>query len=255
MKRMNRLYEKSPLSFALVWIGVYCALQSLANPLSAMAGIECSAHALLNIALTAALLYWIRQNGLLTQYGLCKPALPARRFLWYKPQLFLATKKQWNGVKVNHPPAGTVCYLVHMLCVGFLEEVIFRGLLFLALAKEGAKKAAIISSITFGLGHLLHQVDGSGMELAANLWQVCGAMGIGLLFVVIFYRGGSLLPCILTHAAINALSTFANEAGLSVEKRILWSGTRLLIAVLYTLLLTRTLPEGPSAAQDRTAGQ
>lgn len=40
-----------------------------------------------------------------------------------------------------------------MLCVGFLEEMIFRGLLFEAIAKENVKKAIIISSVTFGIRH------------------------------------------------------------------------------------------------------
>ena len=43
-----------------------------------------------------------------------------------------------------------------MLCVGFMEEVIFRGLLFKAIAKDNAKMAIVISSVTFGLGHVLN---------------------------------------------------------------------------------------------------
>ena len=30
---MKKLYEKNELTFAIVWIVVYCVLQSLANPL------------------------------------------------------------------------------------------------------------------------------------------------------------------------------------------------------------------------------
>ena len=243
---MKTLYQKSELSFALVWIAVYCVFQILANPLSDRIGITYSAHALLSLALTAALLRWIIKNGLLTRYGLCKPSLPARRFLWYIPLLVLASHNLWNGVAVNFPPADTACYMVQMLCVGFLEETIFRGLLFLALTGEGVKKAAVISSVTFGLGHLLHQVDGSGMELVANLCQVAGAVGIGFLFVILFYRGGSLLPCIVTHAAINCTGAFANTAGLTAGNRILWSASRLAIVALYALILIRTLPQRPA---------
>ena len=31
---MKKLYEKNELTFALVWIVIYCVLQSLANPLN-----------------------------------------------------------------------------------------------------------------------------------------------------------------------------------------------------------------------------
>ena len=35
---MKKLYEKNELTFAIVWIVVYCALQSLANPLNKAIG-------------------------------------------------------------------------------------------------------------------------------------------------------------------------------------------------------------------------
>ncbi|MBR2132663.1 MAG: CPBP family intramembrane metalloprotease, partial [Oscillospiraceae bacterium] len=126
--------------------------------------------------------------------------------------------------------------------VGFIEEVIFRGLLFKAIAKDNIKEAIIISSVTFGLGHLVNAINGSGMDLVANLCQVVGAIAIGLLFVTIFYRSGSLLPCIITHSAIDAVSVFANEATLTPEKRILFSLSRLAIVVVYILILQKTLP-------------
>ena len=42
---MKKLYEKNELSFALVWIAVYCVLQSLANPLNKAIGIDYAASA------------------------------------------------------------------------------------------------------------------------------------------------------------------------------------------------------------------
>lgn len=44
---MKKLYEKSELSFALACIGLYCVLQSLANPLNQMIGLRYSASAIL----------------------------------------------------------------------------------------------------------------------------------------------------------------------------------------------------------------
>ena len=42
---MKKLYEKNELTFAIVWIVIYCVLQSLANPLNEIIGIEYSASA------------------------------------------------------------------------------------------------------------------------------------------------------------------------------------------------------------------
>lgn len=55
----------------------------------------------------------------------------------------------------------TALYVLSMLCVGFIEELIFRGFLFKAMAKDGIKSAIIVSSITFGLGHIINLVNGA----------------------------------------------------------------------------------------------
>ena len=130
-----------------------------------------------------------------------------------------------------------------MFCVGFLEEVIFRGLLFKAIAKDNVKTAIIISSITFGLGHLLNLVNGSGAEIVENLFQVTGAIAIGFLFVILYYYGGSLFPCMITHSAINITSAFANVAGLTLEKRIIFQLVLFAITIVYSFILTKTLPK------------
>ena len=60
--------------------------------------------------------------------------------------------------------------------------------------------------------------------------------------MTIFYRGGSLLPCILVHAAINTLGTFANDTGLTTETHLLHLGILIVIMAVYALILTKALP-------------
>ena len=103
--------------------------------------------------LRIVLFVFIRRNGLQKQYGLCRSPIPARCFLYYVPLVILASGNLWNGAALICSPAETVCRVVCMLCVGFLEEVIFRGLLFTAIARNNIKSAVIISSVTFGIGH------------------------------------------------------------------------------------------------------
>ena len=248
---MKKLYEKNELTFAIVWIVVYCVLQSLANPLNKMIGIEYSASAVFCALQTIVLFTFIRRNNLSRRYGLCKSAVPARRFLYYLPLVILASGNLWNGVTVNYTPAETVCRIACMLCVGFLEEVIFRGLLFAAIAKDNIKSAVVISSVTFGVGHIINLFNGSGMELLNNLCQIVFAVAVGFLLVTIFYRGGSLIPCIIVHSTINTLGTFSNDAGLTVVNRLLHIAALIAITVVYTLILTRTLPKKQSEAGQR----
>lgn len=241
-KWLNNLYEKSELYFALVWIGIYCVANSLANPISEAIGINSSAAFIFNLILTITLFMWIKKKGLTKYYGLCRTTAPAASFLWYIPLILFMSHNLWFGFAINFPAVDTICYILSMLCVGFLEEVIFRGFLFKALAKDNIKMAIIISSVTFGLGHILNLFNGSGMDMIANLCQIVGAIACGFLFVIIFYRGGSLIPCIIAHSVNNAVSVFANEAGLTIEKRLLFSAVNMIIVIIYTLILCRTLP-------------
>lgn len=240
---MKKLYEKNETAFAVIWIAVYCVLQSLANPLNKMMGVEYAASAVFCVLQTVVLFAFLRKNHLQKRYGLCKSTVPAWRFLYYVPLVVLATGNLWNGVAVHYTPVETACRIVCMLCVGFLEEVIFRGLLFVALARENVRSAVVISSVTFGIGHIINLLNGSGMELVNNLCQIVFAVAVGFLLVTIFDRGGSLLPCILVHAAINTLGTFANDAGLTMERQLLHIAVLILLTVAYDLILMRTLPK------------
>ena len=240
---MKKLYEKNELTFAIVWIVVYCLLQSLANLLNNVIGIAYAASAVFCVLQTVVLFAFIRKNGLQKRYGLCKSSVPAWRFLYYVPLLILASGNLWNGVALRYTPAETVCRIVCMLCVGFLEEVIFRGFLFAAIAKNNVKSAIVISSVTFGIGHIINLFNGSGMDLINNLCQIVFAIAVGFLLVTLFYRGGSLLPCIIVHSAINTLGTFANDADLTTEMHLLHLAILIAVTVAYTLILTKTLPK------------
>lgn len=94
-----------------------------------------------------------------------------------------------------------------MLCVGFIEEIVFRGFLFKAICEKNVKQAVLISSVTFGIGHIVNLLNGA--DFMATLLQICYATAIGFLFTIIFYKGKSLLPCIITHGVVNSLSVFA----------------------------------------------
>lgn len=240
---MKKLYEKNEQTFAIVWIVFYCVLQSLANPLNKKIGMEYSASATFCIVQTIILFTFIRKNNLQKRYGLCKSPVPVRRFLYYVPLFILATGNLWNGIAVNYSLSETVCYIACMLCVGFLEEVIFRGFLFVSIAKDNVKSAIIISSVTFGVGHLINLFNGSGMDLATNLCQICFAIAVGFLFVTIFYRGKSLFPCIIVHSTINTLSIFANKTDITMEKHLVHILILIFITIAYNLILTRTLPK------------
>ena len=208
---LKKLYEKSELWFALVWIIAYCVLASVGDNLSSEIGVSKGITLPILAALSVLLYLFVKKNGLGEKYGLCKPQVPASKMLYYLPLIVLLTANFWFGVKMNASPIETVLYMLSMLCVGFLEELIFRGFLFNAMAKNGVRSAIIVSSLTFGIGHIINLINGSGAELLPNLLQVVYAVAVGFAFVMIYYKTKSLLVCIATHSLFNAASAFANE--------------------------------------------
>jgi len=77
------------------------------------------------------------------------------------------------------------------------EELLFRKAVFNASKKQGLVFATIISSILFGAIHL-------------NFYQAIGATFAGIVFAIVAYKTGSLLPSIILHAMVNGYSFFAN---------------------------------------------
>ena len=234
---LKKLYEKSELWFALAWIIGYVVLASTGDNISADLGIDKVVTLPILIAMSAGLYFFVRKNDLNEKYGLCKPQLPAAKMLYYIPLLLLLTANLWYGARMNMSPLETVLYILAMFCVGFLEELIFRGLLFQAMARDGMKTAIIVSSVTFGIGHIVNLINGSGAELLPNLLQVMYAVAVGFAFVMIYCRTGSLMPCMIVHSVFNGLSAFANEAVMTPRRQVLSGVLLTVIAGGYALYL------------------
>lgn len=210
---MKKLYEKNGLNFALVWIGSYVVGVMLADMVSDSIGVAKLVTLIVTGAMTVFLLVWLRREGLLETFGLCPVQGSWKVHLWFLPLAVMASVNLWNGVRLNMSVHESVFYAVSMVFVGFLEEVIFRGFLFKALAKDNFKQAVVISSVTFGFGHIVNLLGGA--ELIPTLIQLVYATALGFCFTAVFVRTGSLWPCVICHGAINSLSIFRAVSGTS----------------------------------------
>ena len=235
---MKALYNKSELAFALVWIGIYCVGMSIFDEISRRSGVESSASAVFGVAASLFLYFWLKRQGKLERFGLREPTVPAKAFLFYIPLIVITLQNVWGGVALHYDAAGTLRFIVKMLCVGFLEELIFRGFLFKAMSRDSIKWAVVVSSVTFGLGHIINLLNGSGMGVAENLVQIFFAVLIGFLYVIIFHRGGCLWPCIISHGVLNSLSAFS-AAGESMVRLVILC----VLVVAYAVVLLKTLPK------------
>ena len=206
---MKKLYDKSNLCFSIIWIVAYVVLFSVADGLSEKTGYMKSITVLVGILLSTIIIIFLKKNNLLEKYGLCSFKGNLKSFLFFIPLLAILTVNLWNGVKMNTSIINTILFIISMVCVGFLEEIIFRGFLFVGMSQNSIKSAIVVSSITFGIGHIVNLLNGG--DFISTLLQVFYAIAIGFLFTIMFYKSKSLIPCIIVHAIFNSLSIFSVE--------------------------------------------
>ncbi len=235
---MKKLYNKSPLAFALVMIGFYVVLMSLFDSLSLSIGKEHLISALASLIASAALVIWIFRQKLNAKFGLTRPVC-TNEALYYIPLIVVTLQNVYFGAVFEHDLEYYILYIIKMLSVGFLEEVIFRGFLFKAMSENNVKSAVLVSSITFGIGHIVNLFNSSGMNIADNLIQVVMAALIGFMYVLLFIKTKSLVPCIVSHGVFNSLSAFSYE--LSITQRICTYRITVLIALAYCIILVRSI--------------
>ena len=232
---MKKLYAKSELWFSLLWIIAYVVLFSLADSVSVGLGTEKIITAPLCVLMTVILLLWIKRNHLLSKYGLARIKVDHKKHLYYLPLLVLISTNLWGGFALRLSPVETVLYVVSMIGVGILEEVIFRGLLFKALCKDNLKTAVVISSVTFGIGHIVNLLNGA--DFLPTLLQIVYATAAGFLFTILFHRSGTLLPCIIAHSATNSLSALGAERSQALD--LIAAAVLTVLSLLYALWILK----------------
>lgn len=229
---LKRLFDRAEPLFVIFWIVVYCAISL---PLRNEAGDESMAMLAGMALVSLAAMKFVVDNGCMRRYGLSVWPKEPRRFWYFIPLFVLATGNLWGGIRPAYAGTAQLLAVLSMLLVGFLEELIFRGFLFKMMLKDGkAKTAVIVSSVTFGLGHLLNLL--SGQPTLESGIQVCFAIAWGFMFTMVFWKSGSLWPGIIAHGLIDACSKFAVD-----DPTLGWvyAGATILGALIYCPVLAK----------------
>lgn len=190
---------------------------------------------IVNALFSLIIIGFIAKNKLGEYYGLTSFPKP-KQFLYFIPLFVLMSVNLWSGVNINNTINEIIAFMISMVFVGFLEEIIFRGFLYKMMAKDNVKTATLVTSLTFGIGHIINLLNGA--DLVPTLIQVVYAIATGYLFVVILQKGKSLWPCIITHSVVNALSIFnvENTVSLYVAPVILT-----IIPLVYAMYLNKKI--------------
>lgn len=207
---MKKTFERHETLFCIFLIIAYILVNSYCIQ---NFGIENYKSTIINTIFSIVLIILMIMLKKTREYGLTK-VTNLKKYLYFIPLFFIISTNLWNGININNTTSEIIFYILTMINIGFIEEIIFRGFLFKMMAKDNVKSAIIISAITFGIGHIINLFNGA--NLIPTLMQICYAMSAGYLFVIIFYKSKSLVPCIITHSLLNSLSIFNIENTISL---------------------------------------
>ena len=111
-----------------------------------------------------------------------------------------------------------VLFAFYCLSVGFLEEFLFRGLIFACLAdifpknKKGLLQTFFVSSVLFGVSHLFNLF--SGADVGATFLQIGYSVLTGGLFAFVLIKTKNLFFPALLHAVYNFCGLLLSKQGL-----------------------------------------
>lgn len=199
---MKKIIEKHEVLFSIALIVIYVITNMICVQ---NFGEQDFRSVIVNTCFTLLLILLIVYLKRVSYYGLTKP-INIKECLYFLPLLIIVSVNLYSGININNSKEEIIYHILTMINIGFLEEIIFRGFLFKAMAKDNIKSAIIVSSITFGIGHIVNLLNGA--DFIPTMIQIISAISIGYLFVMIFHYSNSLIPCIAAHALINSLSIF-----------------------------------------------
>lgn len=237
---MTKLYNKNKLVFALLWIIIYITGTIIFNNIANLLNLTNFFTLLFYLFISIILLVWIFKNKLNSVFGLIRSPFNAKYFLYFIPLAILVSTNFWFGFQLEYNFTESLIFVISMLCVGFLEEIIFRGFLFNAMRKDSLKWAIIVGSLTFGFGHIINLFT-TNADILSTILQICYATTTGFLFIIIFLKGKTLLPCIITHSLFNSFSLFS--ASVSKTLNIVTAIVIIILTLSYSLFLIKVFPK------------
>lgn len=208
MKALNR---KSPIWHAVIWIVAYVVLVNVGDWLSELIGGPNFVTPLLLVVFSIGLIIYVARNGWLNYYGLGPLRRNSFTGTWlYIPLVVIMALQYFKGFNKNLDLTAVLLIVVLMICVGFIEELLFRGFLFKGILTKGTlTRAVLISGVTFGIGHIVNLARGyTGTE---QLLQIAFGIVLGIVLALLFAVTGTIIPLIIFHVLFNISGNLTAE--------------------------------------------
>ncbi len=149
---LNKLFEKYETLICMILIILYIVINSFCMQ---NFGITDYRSTIINTIFSIVLIVLIVSLKRVSYYGITR-VTDARRYLYFIPLVLIISVNLWNGININNTQDEIIFHILTMFNIGFIEEIIFRGFLFKMMEKDNVKSAIVVTSITFGIGHIIN---------------------------------------------------------------------------------------------------
>ncbi|WP_426254381.1 CPBP family intramembrane glutamic endopeptidase [Paenibacillus pabuli] len=100
-------------------------------------------------------------------------------------------------------------FIFFTLLVAFVEETIYRGLIFKTLLRKSAVAAVVTSSVLFSITHIMNAL--SGQSMADTILQLIYALLLGAALALLMLKNGNIVPLILFHFIHNLIQFLGDD--------------------------------------------
>ncbi|MFS0874267.1 CPBP family intramembrane glutamic endopeptidase [Paenibacillus xylanilyticus] len=127
-----------------------------------------------------------------------------------------------------------IFFVFFTLLVAFVEETVYRGLIFKTLLRRSAMAAVVTSSILFSVTHMLNAL--SGQSVADTMLQLVYALLLGAVLALLMLKNGNIIPLILFHFIHNLIQFLSDD--LQDTHTLSYDLFLLVVLVAYCIWLT-----------------
>ncbi|WP_426348986.1 CPBP family intramembrane glutamic endopeptidase [Alloiococcus sp. CFN-8] len=236
---LKKLYEKDAVKHSLIWLGIYLIVNTITGNIASAMDIDYNMiTAIPNLIISVICYYYLKRTGIAEDIGLLTKATEkSSSMLYYIPLLSLPFLNLFYGINTSFKVGEIILILAMYIGVGFMEEIIFRGLMFKALLKKWNRFVVVaFISFTFAIGHIMSMVaiNQSGMD---TVLQILNSLVVGFMFMIVVLASNNLTICIIAHILYNFLATISLVGNTHIEIIIV---NAIITAIYFVYLLFRT---------------
>jgi len=142
-----------------------------------------------------------------------------------------------QNAQVTQPLSYMLLFGASCLSIGFFEELLFRGLIFILILQRHPKTtkgifwSVIISSAIFGLSHIFNLLAGAGFGV--TILQVGYSFLMGCMWSVILLKTGNIWLCVILHSIYDFCGLLIPQMG----QGVLWDIPTVIFTVILSIIV------------------